>query len=431
MKCCLFAQTASFHRPRQRKWWTISHHLRLWDHMYSRLQILLPDGEEELFLHTCSLMHVCLEEQLDTDYTSMWGECISLQGYNQWNNDVVEQWYGNHSKQSYSYLIQRRSITSFIWTFQRTQEDSTVRPGHTPWASLLGEHRTRQCRGEKGRAGRVEWVEVSGEICDRKSGKSERQEGGETCYDVWFGDSSTVWKTGSWAGGGSAEDAEHIWGTAVMVICIWCHSATQSYLLHCFHQERKYSSDVAKIYSIHITNVIDGVASQCRRCALSSADVGSTCVPCPPGHFMVNGTGECQSCPPNTIIKADQPVGEAACVPCGPNTERNEVMRAVFALHWSSICSIKANIHIYQLYYYGFTQSVQEIAHVYLNVPVSRPTRHVAVSVCWTCRRQEESCCTMISLLCLMPPASKAAPASPTEAWDISITLILLCVGKR
>lgn len=175
MKCCLFAQTASFHGPRQRKWWTISHHLRLWDHMYSRLQILLPDGEEELFLHTCSRMYVCLEVQLDTNYTSMWGECISLQGYNQWNNDVVEQWNGNHSRQSYSYLIQRRTITSFIWTFQRTQEASAVRPGHAPWTSLMGEHRTRQCRGEKRRAGRVEWVEMSGEICDRKSSKSERQ----------------------------------------------------------------------------------------------------------------------------------------------------------------------------------------------------------------------------------------------------------------
>lgn len=90
-------------------------------------------------------------------------------------------------------------------------------------------------------------------------------------------------------------------------------------------QGRKHSSDVAKIYSVHISNVMGGVASQCRRCALSLAGYSSTCVPCPPGHYMVNGTGACESCPPNTIIRADQSVGLDACVPCGPNTGRNEV----------------------------------------------------------------------------------------------------------
>lgn len=71
------------------------------------------------------------------------------------------------------------------------------------------------------------------------------------------------------------------------------------------------------------------------------------------------------------------------------------------------------------------------IIHVYLNVPISRPTQLVTVAVCWTCGREEESCCSTTSLLCLMSPASKAAPASPTKAWDISIALILVCAGKR
>ncbi|XP_073325576.1 endosome/lysosome-associated apoptosis and autophagy regulator 1 [Pagrus major] len=140
-----------------------------------------------------------------------------LAGYNQWNNNVVEQWRGSNRKQSYSYLIQSNSTTSFTWTFQRTEE---------------------------------------------------------------------------------------------------------------FNMERKYSADVAKIYSIHITNVLGGVASQCRRCALSSTKAGSACVPCPPGHYMVNGTGVCKSCPPNTFVRADQPVGEAACVQCGPNTETNKAHTA-------------------------------------------------------------------------------------------------------
>ncbi|KAK5863489.1 hypothetical protein PBY51_000517 [Eleginops maclovinus] len=140
-----------------------------------------------------------------------------LAGYSQWNNEVVEQWKGSNGKQSYSYLIQSNSTTSFTWTFQRTEE---------------------------------------------------------------------------------------------------------------LNEERKYSSDSAKIFSIHITNVIGGVASHCCRCALSTADAGSACVPCPPGHYMVSGTGVCKSCPPNTFIRANQPVGEAACIHCGPNTQRNKAHTA-------------------------------------------------------------------------------------------------------
>ena len=56
-----------------------------------------------------------------------WSECLSLQGYSKYSNDLVEQWTGSNKKQSYSYLIQKNSTTSFIWTFQRTQEVSTVR----------------------------------------------------------------------------------------------------------------------------------------------------------------------------------------------------------------------------------------------------------------------------------------------------------------
>lgn len=92
-----------------------------------------------------------------------------------------------------------------------------------------------------------------------------------------------------------------------------------------FPQEKMYSTDSAKIFSIHITNVIGGVASECRRCALVAVKSESACVPCPAGHYMVGGTGVCKSCPPNTFIRAAQPVGKEACVECGPNTKRNKV----------------------------------------------------------------------------------------------------------
>lgn len=62
---------------------------------------------------------------------------ISAQGYNQWNNDVVEQWKGSNRKQSYSYLIQSNSTASFTWTFQRTEELNAVRHDHTSRTSLL------------------------------------------------------------------------------------------------------------------------------------------------------------------------------------------------------------------------------------------------------------------------------------------------------
>ncbi|ROL48969.1 UPF0577 protein KIAA1324 [Anabarilius grahami] len=88
-----------------------------------------------------------------------------------------------------------------------------------------------------------------------------------------------------------------------------------------FSMKNEYSSDLAKIYSVHLTNVIGGVASECRQCALADTD---SCVPCPPGQYMLNGTGVCKNCPSNTIIRPEQPVGKEACIPCGPNTYSNE-----------------------------------------------------------------------------------------------------------
>uniref|UniRef100_A0A8C2Q7N6 Si:ch211-163l21.8 n=1 Tax=Cyprinus carpio TaxID=7962 RepID=A0A8C2Q7N6_CYPCA len=91
-----------------------------------------------------------------------------------------------------------------------------------------------------------------------------------------------------------------------------------------FSMKNEYSSDYAKIYSVHLTNVIGGVASECRQCALAAVGSESACVPCPPGHYMLNGTGVCKSCPSNTIIRPEQAIGKQACIPCGPNTYSNE-----------------------------------------------------------------------------------------------------------
>lgn len=88
---------------------------------------------------------------------------------------------------------------------------------------------------------------------------------------------------------------------------------------------RKYTNDVAKIYSINVTNVMGGVASYCRPCALEASDLGSSCTSCPAGHYINRDSGTCHLCPSNTILKAHQPYGAQACVPCGPGTKNNKV----------------------------------------------------------------------------------------------------------
>ncbi|XP_044770021.1 endosome/lysosome-associated apoptosis and autophagy regulator 1 isoform X2 [Neomonachus schauinslandi] len=93
-----------------------------------------------------------------------------------------------------------------------------------------------------------------------------------------------------------------------------------------FHETgRKYTNDVAKIYSINVTNVMDGVASYCCPCALEASDMGSSCTSCPAGYYIDRNSGTCHSCPPNTILKAHQPYGIQACMPCGPGTKSNKI----------------------------------------------------------------------------------------------------------
>lgn len=68
-----------------------------------------------------------------------------------------------------------------------------------------------------------------------------------------------------------------------------------------------------------------GVASYCRPCALEASDLGSSCTSCPAGHYINRDSGTCHLCPSNTILKAHQPYGAQACVPCGPGTKNNKV----------------------------------------------------------------------------------------------------------
>ncbi|XP_019716362.1 UPF0577 protein KIAA1324 [Hippocampus comes] len=96
--------------------------------------------------------------------------------------------------------------------------------------------------------------------------------------------------------------------------------------------EKRFSTDAAKIFSIHISNVLGGVASKCRQCAVTSRPGdNSACVPCPPGHRLVSekgAEGTCRRCPPNSIVAAEWPSGEPACLACGVNTKNNQAYTA-------------------------------------------------------------------------------------------------------
>lgn len=93
----------------------------------------------------------------------------------------------------------------------------------------------------------------------------------------------------------------------------------------CLCQVRWYVNDVARIYSITVTNALDGVSSSCRACALSTQPSGSACVPCPLGHYIDTLSSKCVECPPNTYLVPHATTGPDACTPCGPASKSDKV----------------------------------------------------------------------------------------------------------
>lgn len=82
---------------------------------------------------------------------------------------------------------------------------------------------------------------------------------------------------------------------------------------------------MARIYSISVSNAVDGVSSGCRACALSTQPSSSTCVPCPPGHYIDTHTSQCTECPRNTYLVSHVTPGPDACKPCGPASKSDKV----------------------------------------------------------------------------------------------------------
>lgn len=84
---------------------------------------------------------------------------------------------------------------------------------------------------------------------------------------------------------------------------------------------------MARLYSITVSNAVDGVSSECRACALSAQPSSSTCVPCPPGHYIDTRTSQCTECPRNTYLVSHATPGPDACKPCGPASRSDKVCR--------------------------------------------------------------------------------------------------------
>ncbi|NWJ09243.1 K1324 protein, partial [Crypturellus undulatus] len=83
---------------------------------------------------------------------------------------------------------------------------------------------------------------------------------------------------------------------------------------------RRRAGDVAKLYSVNVTNVLGGVASWCRHCSLQAP--GAACAACPTGHYV--DAGACRPCPPGTVLRGHAPDGPRACTPCGPGTQSDQ-----------------------------------------------------------------------------------------------------------
>uniref|UniRef100_A0A8C5FYW2 UPF0577 protein KIAA1324-like n=1 Tax=Gouania willdenowi TaxID=441366 RepID=A0A8C5FYW2_GOUWI len=123
----------------------------------------------------------------------------------------------------------------------------------------------------------------------------------------------------SWAGSKMKQSYSHSMSRNASVTYTWAFQRT--------NHVRRYVSDTVKLYSVSVTNVLDGVASACRACALvphNSQQASTSCVPCPAGFYIDRDTNRCQECPPNTHLAGRHTYGQDACVACGPQSISNK-----------------------------------------------------------------------------------------------------------
>ncbi|XP_028517475.1 UPF0577 protein KIAA1324-like [Exaiptasia diaphana] len=86
-------------------------------------------------------------------------------------------------------------------------------------------------------------------------------------------------------------------------------------------ESHKYSNDRVKIYSLNVTNTLDGGAASCKDCPVTSKD---SCVSCPTGNYIDEAQKKCVPCPKNTFLNVTHPYGLKACLKCGPGLVSDE-----------------------------------------------------------------------------------------------------------
>ncbi|XP_053943737.1 endosome/lysosome-associated apoptosis and autophagy regulator 1 isoform X3 [Cuculus canorus] len=129
--------------------------------------------------------------------------------------------------------------------------------------------------------------------------------------------SSTNMAVETWTGSKGKQSYTYIVDQNATMSFTWVFQRTP------YHEAgRWYSSDMAKLYSINVTNVLGGVASFCRRCAPVTA---TSCAPCAPGSIVDHSSGTCQPCPPGTYLQDHLSDRTPACQPCGPGTRSNQL----------------------------------------------------------------------------------------------------------
>ncbi|XP_051952744.1 endosome/lysosome-associated apoptosis and autophagy regulator family member 2-like isoform X2 [Xyrauchen texanus] len=130
----------------------------------------------------------------------------------------------------------------------------------------------------------------------------------------------------SWEGSKAKQIYTHIMNENSTVDLTWAFQRTNQ-----ANDVRQYVNDMVKIYSVTVTNAMDGVALVCRACALQSQKSGSSCVPCPADHYIDKETNQCQECPSDTILSGHPINGRESCQPCGPGSKSNKEHNVCFS----------------------------------------------------------------------------------------------------
>ncbi|KAG8225691.1 hypothetical protein J437_LFUL001723 [Ladona fulva] len=105
--------------------------------------------------------------------------------------------------------------------------------------------------------------------------------------------------------------------------------------------DSKYEDDVAKIFSINITNTVDGGAGNCLPCHQDTNERG--CIPCPLGQYIDPNSTECVQCPPDTTVSDPMAYGIESCQPCGPG------LKSVDGATCSTTCIFNVDDMVYDL----------------------------------------------------------------------------------